>query len=102
MHDQRKLNRDMQVQHVVSVRGVAQPGRVLRSGRRSRRFESSHPDQSSVEVPTYLPGVCVASIVCFSSSALIAFLSPTFTVPFRWIALVKCGMAAHAMCRVVG
>ena len=25
-------------------RGVAQPGRVLRSGRRSRRFESSHPD----------------------------------------------------------
>ena len=27
------------------VRGVAQPGRVLRSGRRSRRFESSHPDQ---------------------------------------------------------
>ena len=27
-----------------SVRGVAQPGRVLRSGRRSRRFESSHPD----------------------------------------------------------
>ncbi len=29
-----------------SIRGVAQPGRVLRSGRRSRRFESSHPDQS--------------------------------------------------------
>ncbi len=27
-------------------RGVAQPGRVLRSGRRSRRFESSHPDHS--------------------------------------------------------
>ena len=26
-------------------RGVAQPGRALRSGRRSRRFESSHPDQ---------------------------------------------------------
>ena len=26
-------------------RGVAQPGRVLRSGRRSRRFESSRPDQ---------------------------------------------------------
>ena len=25
-------------------RGVAQPGRALRSGRRGRRFESSHPD----------------------------------------------------------
>ena len=29
---------------VYKKRGVAQPGRVLRSGRRSRRFESSHPD----------------------------------------------------------
>ena len=26
-------------------RGVAQPGRALRSGRRSRRFKSFHPDQ---------------------------------------------------------
>src|SRR5262245_34367012 len=26
-------------------RGVAQPGRALRSGRRSRRFKSCHPDQ---------------------------------------------------------
>ena len=26
------------------LRGVAQPGRALRSGRRSRRFKSSHPD----------------------------------------------------------
>ena len=30
---------------VAFIRGVAQPGRVLRSGRRSRRFEPSHPDQ---------------------------------------------------------
>ena len=30
-------------------RGVAQPGRVLRSGRRSRRFESSHPDQFRIK-----------------------------------------------------
>ena len=29
----------------VTFRGVAQPGRVLRSGRRCRWFESSHPDQ---------------------------------------------------------
>jgi hypothetical protein len=28
-----------------SRRGVAQPGRALLSGGRSRRFESSHPDQ---------------------------------------------------------
>src|SRR5262249_54263080 len=27
-----------------AVRGVAQPGRALRSGRRSRWFKSSHPD----------------------------------------------------------
>lgn len=26
-------------------RGVAQPGSARRSGRRGRRFESSHPDQ---------------------------------------------------------
>jgi len=26
-------------------RGVAQPGRALRSGRRGRRFKSCHPDQ---------------------------------------------------------
>ena len=26
------------------IRGVAQPGRALRSGRRSRRFKSFHPD----------------------------------------------------------
>jgi len=31
------------------IRGVAQPGRVLRSGRRSRRFESSHPDHPVVD-----------------------------------------------------
>ena len=29
------------------LRGVAQPGRALRSGRRSRWFESSRPDQTS-------------------------------------------------------
>ncbi len=40
-------------------RGVAQPGRVLRSGRRSRRFESSHPDhfngRSNVNAPDIIP-----------------------------------------------
>ncbi len=34
------------VRSIARDRGVAQPGRVLRSGRRSRRFKSSHPDQS--------------------------------------------------------
>lgn len=29
------------------IRSVAQPGRVLRSGRRCRRFESSHSDQNT-------------------------------------------------------
>lgn len=28
------------------VRGVAQPGSALRSGRRGRRFESGHPDRN--------------------------------------------------------
>ena len=32
----------------VRRRGVAQPGRVLRSGRRSQRFESSRPDHHFV------------------------------------------------------
>ncbi len=32
------------------MRGVAQPGRVLRSGRRSRRFKSSHPDQIAQKI----------------------------------------------------
>ena len=30
------------------IRGVAQPGRALRSGRRCRRFKSCHPDQKSM------------------------------------------------------
>ena len=34
---------------VVPIRGVAQPGRALRSGRRGRRFKSSHPDQVKVD-----------------------------------------------------
>ena len=34
-------------------RGVAQPGRALRSGRRSRWFESSHPDQSSFALASF-------------------------------------------------
>ena len=39
-------------------RGVAQPGRVLRSGRRSRRFESSRPDHHFI-VPSGAAGqVC--------------------------------------------
>src|SRR6185369_13891091 len=32
-------------QYAPSSRGVAQPGRALRSGRRGRRFKSYHPDQ---------------------------------------------------------
>ena len=30
---------------ISAVRGVAQPGSALRSGRRGRRFESGHPDR---------------------------------------------------------
>lgn len=33
--------------HGCSARGVAQPGRALRSGRRGHRFKSCHPDQLS-------------------------------------------------------
>jgi hypothetical protein len=33
--------------HAFDFRGVAQPGSALRSGRRGRWFESSHPDQPS-------------------------------------------------------
>ncbi len=33
-----------QQQRCMETRGVAQPGRALRSGRRGRKFESCHPD----------------------------------------------------------
>ena len=33
------------------LRGVAQPGSALRSGRRGRRFESSHPDNTLKPFP---------------------------------------------------
>ena len=45
------------------VRGVAQPGRVLRSGRRSRRFESSHPDQKILVAIESFFGAMVAAVV---------------------------------------
>jgi hypothetical protein len=33
---------------IIRYRGVAQSGSALRSGRKGRRFESSHPDQSII------------------------------------------------------
>ena len=45
-HSYRIAQQDLET----SNRGVAQPGRVLRSGRRSRRFESSHPDQVNLVI----------------------------------------------------
>jgi hypothetical protein len=42
-----------------SCRSVAQPGRALRSGRRGRRFESCHSDQSfhnSISLPGQISG----------------------------------------------
>ena len=41
--------RDLGISGVSSYRGVAQFGRALRSGRRSRRFKSSHLDQTCGE-----------------------------------------------------
>jgi hypothetical protein len=38
-------------------RDVAQPGSALRSGRRSRRFESCHPDQRLAK-PPHRGGFC--------------------------------------------
>ena len=43
---------------VVSLRRVAQLGRALRSGRRSRRFKSCHADY--LEMAAY---VCYAAII---------------------------------------
>ncbi len=37
-------------QYAPSSRGVAQPGRALRSGRRGRRFKSYHPDQQKLVI----------------------------------------------------
>ncbi len=65
-------------------RDVAQLGRALRSGRKGRRFESCHPDQTNVDRGTariaflglfvlllynsYPPGRCLRSVrppICF-------------------------------------
>src|SRR5690606_23634812 len=46
-----------------SRRGVAQPGRALRSGRRSRRFKSCLPDQESRRRPPFWGG-----LLCFPFS----------------------------------
>lgn len=43
------------------VRGVAQPGSALRSGRRGRGFESRHPDQNSSLVTGYVGEVEVVA-----------------------------------------
>ena len=50
------------------LRGVAQSGRVLRSGRRSRRFESSHPDQCEA-LATKLQGLFHAHQVVLSEAS---------------------------------
>ena len=39
------LHKNCMMYIVVRVRGVAQFGRALRSGRRGRRFKSCHPDE---------------------------------------------------------
>ena len=41
------------------LRGVAQPGRALRSGRRGRRFKSSHPDFTVKEMVDLLIEVAI-------------------------------------------
>jgi hypothetical protein len=48
-------------------RGVAQPGRALRSGRRSRRFKSCLPDQQINELPD--AGYCRRFRKCSVSAA---------------------------------
>ena len=40
--------------HKISYRGVAQLGRALRSGRRSRKFESCHLDKNEKEGSSFL------------------------------------------------
>jgi hypothetical protein len=40
-------------------RDVAQPGRALRSGRRSRAFESRHPDHFFYTLKSPRPGIPV-------------------------------------------
>ena len=44
-------------------RGVAQPGRALRSGRRGRRFESSLPDQVTQGLSGHPLSPCLFSYV---------------------------------------
>ena len=52
---------------VCNERGIAQPGRALRSGRRGRRFESSFPDQG---IPTKKPLFGVAFLFAVRRSGV--------------------------------
>jgi nucleotidyltransferase substrate binding protein (TIGR01987 family) len=65
-------------------RGVAQPGRVLRSGRRSRRFESSRPDQKQISRPfVSLDFSSLASVVQRLEEGLVRFSLDTSDVMIR-------------------
>jgi hypothetical protein len=49
---------------IIHVRDVAQPGSALRSGRRGRRFESSHPDyQKAPRKRGLFCGIAAAKLV---------------------------------------
>ena len=64
-------------------RDVAQFGRVLRSGRRGRRFKSCHPDQ--IRTPhKCLQFKCLCGFFCFSSP-----YEPTQTTPKTHKKVVK-------------
>ena len=61
-------------QYAPSSRGVAQPGRALRSGRRGRRFKSYHPDQfplrnQSPRGTRATPALCVSFVRDFCVTA---------------------------------
>ena len=45
-------------------RSVAQPGRALRSGRRGRRFESSHSDQFEPLYSLRYRGFSILDVIC--------------------------------------
>ena len=60
--------------HNTRPRGVAQPGRALRSGRRGRRFKSYHPDQfplrnQSPRSTRATPALCVSFVRDFCVTA---------------------------------
>ena len=70
----------------ITIRGVAQPGRALRSGRRSRRFKSCHPDQLPGEDSMAYTGKIQLTVIFTATPDLVAEGDRIFNSHAAWMA----------------